>query len=225
MPKPVKKPRERRWGKPHGVIEKTARKDWLTGREVLEACWFKRPRGDLKYAALKRTRHSVQSREPLVGETMYIHTHSAPSGTPLEALPSGNDLHRAWTDFIYSDIRSWVISRVYKRGEIGRTIIKVKKGATENQEVIERNERLVEQYVSLVEKLGELLLKRRRRHEVAEVKKKIWDALRRLESEGVISIRFVPMPGYRFDKEKGDFVKTQTVWSRLKNRIKALKPF
>jgi len=229
--KPGKK--KRRWGNPRKQIERfyrlTRELDLMMAGDAREACWFKEPRRDLMLMPFRRTQNAVYRRKPIAGETMFIHTHPAPPSSPFQALPSPSDLRLAHEDFVHSDIRSWIISRVHGSREIGRTIIKVKKGANENQEIIERNKRTVEEYKKLGERLRELLSQRadklQKEHEIAEIREKIWGVLQRLEREGSISIRFVPMPGYRFDKEKGDFVKTRTVWSRLKNRIKALKPF
>ena len=48
----------------------------------MENAWFKKPRGKLSKAALKRTAMRINSRKPRKGETVFIHTHSNRGLTP-----------------------------------------------------------------------------------------------------------------------------------------------
>ncbi len=187
MPKPVKKPRERRWGNPHRVIEKTARKDWLTGREVLEAGWFKRPRGKLEDATTLRTAKYIFMRKPCKGDTMHIHTHPAEPGCLLMAMPTVEDLKTACQNFENHGVRISVITRVETMGkEIGRTFIKMRK--TEGKE-----------FAYLLQKYGE--------YEKEEKLRESLEILETMQQKGFLSIRFVPMKGYRFNRKIGDFVR------------------
>ena len=230
MPRVVKRFIEKRWGKPKKAIEEFYQKHLKERLELeFEACWYKKTGDELVYATVRGTPQHVFRAPPLPGERMFIHTHPAPPGTPMKALPTPNDLRLAYRDAINSDVRILVISRVFQGHELGRTIIKVRKDATKNRKTIEKNRKLIERYANLGCGLEKLMLQRwprlGRKREIVQMKRKLWEDLKNLEKEGVISIKFIPMPGYLFDKERYDFVRAQTVWKKVKEKIKALKPF
>lgn len=125
MPRVVKKPREKHWGKPHNVIETTAQRDFIREEMVLESGWFKKPRKRLEGATIWRSEYRLIIRKPRKGDTVYIHTHSAVPGCLLMAMPTVEDMRAAYILSKKYGIRTSVISRVREIGrEIGRTIIK-----------------------------------------------------------------------------------------------------
>jgi hypothetical protein len=197
MPGAAKKPRERRWGNPQKQIERAA-------RQIKEELWYKKPREDLVKASLPkgRKRKRVFARFPTKGETMDVHFHRKGffEIKGVRALPSGNDLMRFFREIfkpkLFSsstvDLRTMVISRTGPLGkERGRLIIKATK----------RFKRLdfEKDVVPVLEKYAG---KRYSRKNLKEVLKLLDD----LKQFGLL-YRFVPMPGYRFDGEKCDFVR------------------
>lgn len=194
MPRPVKSKIYKAVNKlllslfrPHKIIERRAKIDFWFGDQILEASWNKKPRRKLRYVATSRTPHSVRSEAPIKGEVMYIHTHPHKAATLNAALPSRKDLKTMYT-FGRRGIRTYVISRVNEMGnEIGRTIIRPKKPFYESEK---RASALIERYCnSLYICSGAESLK----------------YLEHLKEAGFISIRFVPMKGYKFNKSKADF--------------------
>lgn len=190
----MKKPRKKRWGKPHRRIERTPKV------RILEMAWYKKPREGLKPAAKKRQMYQVAKRIPKAGENIAVHTHPWREGTTAQALPSPNDLNNLFTQSLTSNIRTGAITRVTPNGkEIGRTFIKIGKKFRTSEKIREKVDAWLKQYL-----MHSVILEETKEKQV----KRLIEMLKEAKSLG-IRVRFVPMKGYYFDERKGDFVKKE----------------
>lgn len=146
--------------------------------------WYKEPRKDLNEAAIIRARDWSASRAPRAGERMLIHTHPKRSQKAFGALPGLADMDDLFRRSM-EGITTQVISRIDEKGrEIGRTVLKLNRGFFEKGPT-KAHRTWLEKYKAAN----------------AEERLKL---LRELKELGV-SVRFVPMPGYRFNEKIADF--------------------
>jgi hypothetical protein len=192
----LKNPKKKRYGRVRKQIERTR------NIAALEMCWYKKPREDLSKAAIIRARDWSTSREPKEGERMFIHTHPKKSQKEFGALPSVSDMDDVFRRAM-EGIATQVISRIDEKGrEIGRTFIKLNRSFFET---------------GATKAHGDWLKKYK-----AARKEKRLELLRELKSLGV-SVRFVPMPGYRFNEKIADFEHFKRHKPRARRNLKDKK--
>ena len=147
-------------------------------------------------AAITRKKHSTRRIQPGTSAVSYIHTHTGYKRflslhRHEQAKPSNEDKGMVVGDLVNSNLKFWHIGSISKSGElIGYTTIHASKKLLESKA-----------------QLRKLFLKKiaaERFPDPVTIAQKIFDAL--LE-ENAMRIRFFPMPGYKYNKEKWCFEK------------------
>ncbi len=197
MPKNKGASRKTRWGIPKRVVEGFAKRDLRHLGWIHESGFYKKPRGNLRYGTEFRSRTSLMAKPAKKGERLFLHTHPERAATANCALPSFNDLRGLLTMYKEYGINTWVISRVNEKGEeIGRTFLKLRI----------KDEKKVNQLIGYMERLERSLKdmdieEREKRLEIEAHK-----LFRKWRSDKLLSVKFIPMQGYRFDERIDDFV-------------------
>ncbi|MCD6478957.1 MAG: hypothetical protein J7L44_03670 [Candidatus Diapherotrites archaeon] len=205
MPKSKGASRKTRWGIPKRVIEGFARRDLKHLRRIHEICFYKGPRGNLRYGAEFRSATSIMPKTPKKGDTLFVHTHPKTPIADSCALPSFNDLKGLLYTSKEYGINTWIISRVDKRGnEMGRTFLKLRVSDKKKlQDLLRRMENFEKGLIHL---------------DLEEGAKKLEEEAHKLFREWrtgkKLLVKFVPMSGYRFDERIGDFVREDSVKSQ-----------
>jgi hypothetical protein len=187
-----------RWRIPKRVVEGFAKRDLKHLGRIHEICFYKKLRGNLRYAAEFRSTTGLMLKPPKKSDTMFIHTHPERPATASCALPSFNDLKGLLYTSKEHRINTWVISRVDKKGnEIGRTFLRLKISD-------EKKLRYLLKRMEHFEKGLRYLTPEEREERLEEEARKFF---RKWEIGKKLLVKFVPMPGYKYDKKLGDVVK------------------
>jgi len=176
----------------------------------MEMSWYRRVSGELRPAALDRMPTCVASKSPTEIDKMFIHTHCkvrARGWMRSSDLPSLRDINIFLRNFPrFPNLTTYVVAAIdYESRVKGYTFMRAGKkfmGLVNNMERMRKdtdlkgNERKYFQ-AKLVMSQGEVMDK--------EIKKSR-KTLKALSKAGM-QVRFIPMPGYKFIKDR--FVKTE----------------
>ncbi len=162
-----------------------------------EMGWFKEPRWELRDGlnpkiGSPRKRYEVKMRDPILGEAFDIHTHILEKGDDGISLPSKQDYIAFLRELTMPEkhsvvLRTMIVSVVNANAlEMGRTFV-----------YLPRKERI--NFNNFRPKLVEL-------RSVFKKSKYNTRKLMRIMQEIGFKFRFVPAPGFRFDKFTHNFV-------------------